>query len=410
MIESSSHFITSTVQRWRLGIEINMMVVQNWGDSPAHSLTGMNVIAKRSCVCVIFFCCSFAINCQFMFAEPPSRENQSVFAGNGNGSKQPAPYTEGSPTGPRLELAIGNPFGVEIVGEQIWLTSVDDHCIYQGALQHDSLKRVAGSGVQGYTGDGGPAIEATFNWPHEVRADDKGNLFVADTRNHVIRRIDHQTGIVTTIAGSGEAGFAGEGKSGAEVQFKQPHSVVLDGEGGLLVADTVNHRLRRIDLATGIVTTVSGTGKKMLPTDGADAKTSPLFGPRSLAVDESSIWIALREGNSIWRIDRKTSKLHNIAGTGAKGYSGDGGSPLAATFRGPKGLVIDNQQRLLVVDTENQAIRRIDLAKNRIDTVMGGTTAQAGFQLKRPHGISFAEPVGFIVADSENHRVLQGKN
>ena len=357
-------------------------------------------------IATFFSVCSLvSVGC---FADSPSPQH-SVFAGTGESSKRNEAYPAGQPAGDPAEIAIGNPFGIEIVDDSIWITSVDDHCIYRGTVDGNELVRVAGTGVSGYGGDGGPAVDAAFNWPHEVRADRAGNLYVADTRNHVIRKIDAGSGIVTTIAGNGQPGFAGEGKSGKLVQFKQPHSVVLDGVGGLLVADTVNHRLRRIDLASGKVDTICGNGQKALPTDGADARTAPLFGPRSLAVDSDSIWIALREGNSIWRIDRTTNKLHHIAGTGKKGYSRDGEKPLQATFNGPKGLVIDDQQRLLVVDTENHAVRRIDLAKETVETVLGGNAAENSFPLKRPHGISFTTSLGYVVADSENHRVLAGK-
>jgi len=342
-------------------------------------------------------------------AESPGESTYSVFAGTGQTTNNDSAYRAGQPSGVATALNLGNPFGIEIVDNKLWITTVDDHCIYRGAVGGQTLTRVAGSGILGYSGDGGPAVDATFNWPHEVRSDPDGNLFVADTRNHVIRRIDAGSGIVTTIAGNGEAGFAGDGKSGTQVQFKQPHSVVLDGAGGLLVADTVNHRLRRIDLATGIVETISGTGQPKLPTEGALARTAALFGPRSLAVDSESIWIALREGNSIWRIDRATHKLHHVAGTGKKGYSGDGGAPLEATFNGPKGLVIDDMGRLLVVDTENHAVRRIDLTKGVVETVLGGTVSNSSFTLKRPHGISFSSSLGYLVADSENHRVLRGR-
>ena len=331
------------------------------------------------------------------------------FAGTGKPSKQSVPYPSVQPRGVPTQIDLGNPFGIEIQGDQIWITSVDDHCIYQGTIDGVELTRVAGSGVIGYSGDDGLALDATFNWPHEVRADPEGNLYVADTRNHVIRKIDAHTRLVTTIAGDGIEGFAGDGSTGREVRFRQPHSVVLDGAGGLLVADTVNHRLRRIDLETGMVTTMSGTGERKLPTDGADAASSPLFGPRSLAVDPSSIWIALREGNSIWRIDRGTNTIHHVAGSGAKGYEGDGGAPLDATFNGPKGLVLDGQGRLLVVDTENHAVRRIDLKAKSVETVMGESSSIHPVELKRPHGIAFSQRRGFFVADSENHRVLRGR-
>ena len=126
-------------------------------------------------------------------------------------------------------------------------------------------------------------------------------------------------------------------------------------------------------------------------------------------MDDDSIWIALREGNSIWRLDRNKQTLHHVAGTGEKGYSGDGGPPQDATFRGPKGLVIDGQGRLLVVDTENHAVRRIDLEGDRVETVLGGTMANQTYQLKRPHGIAVEPGFGFLVADSEFHRVLLGR-
>ena len=343
------------------------------------------------------------------FSAPPAKSTHRLFAGTGQGVKNAVPYPRGTPLGPAKTLAIGNPFGIECADGQVWITSVDDHCIYRGSQDGKRFKRVVGNGLAGYSGDGGPAVDARFNWPHEVRVDGEGNLFVADTRNHVIRRVDGATGIVTTLAGDGKPGFAGEGDRGANVQFKQPHSVVLDGTGGLLVADTVNHRLRRIDLKTGIVRTISGTGEKKLPTDGQLADNSPLYGPRSLAVDADSIWVALREGNSIWRINRKANTIHHIAGTGAKGYSGDGGPPRLATFNGPKGLVIDDDGNLLVVDTENHAVRRIDLSNDRVETVLGGSVSDRTFPLKRPHGIAFGTDVGYLVADSEFHRVLQGQ-
>ncbi len=332
-----------------------------------------------------------------------------TFSGTGKETKRTTAYAKNEPSGSAKSMAIGNPFGIEIMGESVWITSVDDHCIYYGPMSGKSLTRVAGNGLQGYSGDGGPATEATFNWPHEVRADAAGNLFIADTRNHVIRKVDAATGIVSTLAGDGTEGFAGDGESGTKVQFRQPHSVVLDGRGGLLIADTVNHRLRRLNLSTGVVTTISGTGERKLPQDGQLALGAPLLGPRSLAIDEQSIWIALREGNSVWRIDRETNRLHHVAGTGKKGYSQEGGPADQALFRGPKGLVIDDRGGILLVDTENQAVRRIDLKANTVTTVLGERALVHKTTLKRPHGIGFSRQYGFMVGDSENHRVLLAK-
>ncbi|MDA8968291.1 hypothetical protein N9F62_00560 [bacterium] len=343
------------------------------------------------------------------FAQKTSQVEHRIFAGTGESVRNTSEYKTDTPTGPAATLAIGNPFGIEFSDNNLWITSVDDHCIYRGTLDGKHLQRIAGNGLIGYSGDGGPATKATFNWPHEVRSDATGNLYIADTRNHVIRKVDADMGVVTTLAGNGSPGFAGDGKRGTEIQFKQPHSVVLDGEGGLLVADTVNHRIRRLDLQTGVIQTISGTGEKKLPIDGSSSLDSPLSGPRSLAVDTESIWIAMREGNSIWRIDRKTKKIHHVAGSGIKGYTGDGGPPRLATFKGPKGLVLDHRGRILVVDTENHAVRRIDLSLNRVDTVLGGTTSDDTFPLRRPHGIAYKKGFGYLVADSEFHRVLLGQ-
>lgn len=325
----------------------------------------------------------------------------AVFAGTGASPATPGPYPDGEPEGEPREVSLGNPFGVEVRGSRVWLTTVDDQCVWLTSTDGNSIRRVAGNGTKGYSGDGGPAVDAQFNWPHEVRVAESGDLYIADTRNHVVRVVRDATGIVETIAGDGEEGFAGDGDSGDAVRFRQPHSVVLDGDG-VLVADTLNHRLRRIDLATGIVTTVAGTGEKRLPNDGESAATAPLFGPRSLAIDAKSIWIALREGNSIWRIDRNDGRIHHVAGTGKKGYDGDGGPPSEATFNGPKGLTMDGAGRLLVVDTENHVVRRIDLVNDVVETVLRDAS------MKRPHGIAPLTGTGFLVADSEHHRVLIG--
>ena len=306
-------------------------------------------------------------------------------------------------------LPSSNPFGVHVSGNVVWFTTVGDHRVLRAAVSSDGVGRitsVAGTGSSGYSGDGGPATEACFNWPHEVRADEQKNIYVADTRNHVIRRIDHRTGVISTLAGNGKPGFAGDGKSADDVQFDSPHSIVLDGEGGLLVADTKNHRLRRISLQTGVVSTICGDGRRKLPIDGAAIANASLYGPRSLAVDDDSIWVVLREGNSLWRIDRARDTIHHVAGTGKKGYSGDGDAPKSATFNGPKGIALAEANRIAVVDTENHAVREINLVSGSLQTILGGSRRQETAEMKRPHGIAFHRELGWLVADSEHDRIL----
>ncbi|GAA5509835.1 hypothetical protein [Novipirellula caenicola] len=362
---------------------------------------------------------------QCSLGQSPDTALPRVWAGTGASPSSNARYSNPPTMRSPTATPLGNPFGIEIIEDRVWITTVDDHCIWRASIdpnaktsssetgeprdaastgQQSGMVRVAGCGLKGYSGDGGSALEATFNWPHEVRVDRDGNLIVADTRNHVIRRIDAKTNIVTTIAGDGTEGFSGDGGPATEARLKHPHSVVLDGEGGVLIADTHNHRIRRLDLGTGIIETIAGTGAGKLPSDGALALQTTLYGPRSLAIDEQSIWIALREGNSIWRMDRDSGRIHHVAGSGKKGRSGDGGPATEATFNGPKGLVMDDQRRLLVVDTENHLIRRIDVDANTVETVLG----KGPLKLKRPHGIAYANGFGYLLGDSENHQVVHG--
>ena len=335
-------------------------------------------------------------------AQESSSRDWTVFAGTGRADSPVADR----PSNP-LSVALQNVYGIEVTADAIFFSTVDDHAIWKSDHAGTVIERIAGTGEKGYSGDGGPAIKATFNAPHEIRVDGQGNIFVADTRNHCIRRIDGQTGTVETLAGDGVEGFRGDGGPGSKARFSQPHSIVLDGNGGVLVADTKNHRLRRIDLQTRIVTTVSGDEKRQLPQEDQKASEVSLFGPRSLAIDDQAIWLVLREGNSVWRIDRQSDRITRIAGTGAKGHSGDGGDPLAATFRGPKGIAVDSAGNLLIVDTENQAMRYVDRKRNVIETMA------IPFKMKRPHGTAVLSRSGaddvFLVSDSENHRVLVGK-
>jgi streptogramin lyase len=333
------------------------------------------------------------------FGQDAVESEWAIFAGTGD-STSPIAI---KPSDPK-SVALRNVYGIEVADDGIFFSTVDDHSIWKCDLGGTAIRRIAGTGELGFSGDGGPALEATFNAPHEIRVDSDGNLFIADTRNHAIRRIDAKSGIVETLAGDGVAGFRGDGQQARRARFDQPHSIVLDGDGGVLVADTKNHRIRRIDLGTGIVTTVAGDGRGRLPIDGQPASEVSVFGPRSLAIDDDAIWLVLREGNSVWRIDRQSDLVQRIAGTGKKGYSGDGGDPLAATFRGPKGIAVDSAGGLLIVDTENQALRRVDRKQNRIETL------EIPFQMKRPHGTAVLKrdrmPEVYFVSDSENHRVL----
>lgn len=345
---------------------------------------------------------SAALCAELLPAEDSVTRAWTVFAGTGNATDPVAL----KPSDPK-SVSLRNVYGIETAGKSILFSTVDDHSVWQMDRAGTKIMRIAGYGLEGYDGDGGPSKAAKLNAPHEIRVDGKGNVYLADTRNHCIRRISWLTGEIETLAGDGVAGYRGDNGPGEKARFNQPHSIVLDGDGGLLVADTKNHRVRKIDLETRFVTTIAGNGVPKLPSDDQFATEASLHGPRSLAISKDSLWIVLREGNSVWRVDRESGKVNRVAGTGEKGYSGDGGRPLDATFRGPKGIAVDSKGNLLIVDTENQALRIIDPVANQI------RSAAITQKLKRPHGVAVLRSAdggeSYLLSDSENHRVLIGQ-
>jgi len=316
--------------------------------------------------------------------------------------------------GRALAINVGDPFGVEIGPDgALYVTEVGNHRVLRADLDSGEIRTVAGNGTKGYSGDGGPATAAQLNEPYEVRFDGDGNMYFVEMQNHLIRRVDARTGTISTVAGTGQAGYAGDGGPALEAQFRQPHSIALDGRGGLYVADIGNHRIRRIDLESGVIESVAGTGEKQLPVDGQTAKGRPMLGPRALFIDGDQLWIALREGNSVWRMSLADGRLKHIAGTGARGYSGDGGPALQATFDGPKGIAVGPTGDVFVVDTENQVIRKIDMEQGTITTIAGcGRRGAAGdgatatdAEMARPHGICVDGQGRVYIGDTLNHRV-----
>lgn len=311
---------------------------------------------------------------------------------------------------------IGNPFGVEVGPDgALYITEVSNHRVRRLDLKSGQLTTAAGNGQKGYSGDGGPATEASLNEPYEVRFDDAGNMFFVEMQNQIVRKVDRQ-GRISTVAGTGKPGYAGDGGPALAAQFRQPHSIALDGRGGLYVADIGNHRIRRIDLAKGTIESIAGNGEKQLPTEGEPAKDRPIHGPRALFISGRTMWIALREGNSVWKLNLDDGVIRHVAGSGQKGFTGDGGNALQATFNGPKGIALDSQSKgVYVADTENQAIRRIDVATGVITTIAGSGPMARGYggdnasalqaKMNRPHGVCVGPDGAVYIGDSENHRV-----
>ncbi len=316
--------------------------------------------------------------------------------------------------GPAVAAQVGNPYGLTLGPDgALYVCEIDTHRIRRIDLETGGIATVAGTGARGYAGDGGPATEALLNEPYEVRFDRAGNMYFVEMRNAVVRRVAAGSGVIETIAGTGEVGFSGDGGPARQALFNRPHSIALDGKGSLFVADIGNHRIRRVDLDSGKVSTFAGTGERQPTPDGAPIEGTPLNGPRALAFDKNGdMFLALREGNAVYRLDMRRRRFEHIAGTGEKGYAGDGGPARSAKLSGPKGIEVGPDNAVYIADTESHTIRRIDLTSGDIATVAGtgarrdgpdGDPLQCG--LARPHGI-YVDARGILyIGDSENHRV-----
>ncbi|TWU17640.1 Serine/threonine-protein kinase PknD [Novipirellula galeiformis] len=315
--------------------------------------------------------------------------------------------------GPALAKQLDNPFGV-VRGPDgaIWF------CEYSGQRIRridatGQMETIAGNGQKGYSGDGGPAIDATFNLPHEIRFDAAGDLYVVDMGNHAIRKIDMKSRTISTIAGTGVAGYAGDGGPAQAAQLNKPHSIQFGPDRNLYVCDIGNHVVRKIDMQSGKIATFAGTGKPGATPDGSPISGTPLKGPRSIDFDQAGdLWLATREGNQVFKLDRKTQTIHHRAGTGAKGFTGNGGPAKLATLNGPKGIAIDGDGNVWLADTESHSVRMINARTGNLELIAG--TGEKGdgpdgdplrCKLARLHGIYVDHDGSILIGDSEAHRV-----
>ena len=332
--------------------------------------------------------------------------NLSTFAGSGvkGGSGD---------GGPATAAQIDNPFGV-VRGPDgaIWFCEYTGQRIRRVAPD-GTISTIAGTGQQGYTGDGGPALQATFKLPHELRFDAQGDLYIVDMTNHAVRKIDLKTKIITTIAGNGVAGYSGDGGPAVKAQFKQPHSIQFGPEGDLYVCDIGNHVIRKIDMKTGLISTFAGVGKAGVTPDGAPIAGTPLKGPRSLDFDQQgNLWLATREGNQVFKFDLKAGKIHHIAGTGKSGFTGNGGPAKEATLSGPKGISVDAEGNVWLADCESHSIRMVNMKTGNLELIAGLNQKGDGpdgdplqCKMARPHGVFCDADGTVLIGDSESHRV-----
>ncbi|MDY6992011.1 MAG: NHL repeat-containing protein [Pseudomonadota bacterium] len=274
------------------------------------------------------------------------------------------------------------------------------------------ITTIAGDGNEGFGGDGQTATLAQLNNPEAIALDNQGHFYIADRDNHRIRKLDAQ-GILTTVAGDGNEGYSGDGGLAVEAQLNDPVGISIDSQGNLYIADMDNHRIRKVD-TQGMMTTVAGNGLEGYSGDGALATQAQLNRPQDVAVDEQGqLYIADTHNHCIRKIDSQ-GMITTIVGTAQEGYSGDYGPAIKAKLNDPEGIVLDKAGNLYITDMDNHRIRKVD-ARGSITTIAGN--GQEGFsgdgatatqaQLNNPEGIAVDDQGQLYIADTQNHRIRQ---
>ena len=319
-------------------------------------------------------------------------------------------------TGAATNCRLHAPFGIDFDRGDMYVAEMAGGERVLKVDRRGRLTVVGGTGDRGNSGDGGPAAQAQFNGIHSLAVGPKGDLFIADTWNNRVRRIEANTGKVFPFAGTGGKGFSGDGGPANAAQFGGVYCVAFDvRRENLYLADLDNRRIRAVNLKTGIVTTVAGNGEKGVPQDGAEATQAPLVDPRAVAMDsQGNLYILERSGHALRKVDRDR-KIRTVAGTGSKGFDGDGGDALKASFNGPKHLCVDAGDNVFIADTDNHVIRKYLVKENKIVRVAGSGKSGSGgaggppnaIELNQPHGVYVDKSGTLYIADSLNNRVLK---
>lgn len=255
----------------------------------------------------------------------------------------------------------------------LYITDANNERIREVDALTDQITTAAGTGIAGFSGDGGSATSAELNFPDGVALDSNGNLFIGDALNNRVREVTIATGDITTVAGDGVQGYSGDGGLATNAELNFPSRPFIDAAGNIYIADFQNNRVREVDAATGIITTIVGTGTAGFSGDGGPAPSAELNGPLSVALDATGtlLYIADTNNERIRAVNLGTSsatvlgipiqpgQIQTVAGTGATGYSGDGGPATNAQVNFPTGLIVDGTGNLFFADAHNNVVRRV---------------------------------------------------
>ena len=277
-----------------------------------------------------------------------------------------------------------------------------------------TISTLAGSGAPGYSGDGGAATSALLRHPEGVAVAPNGDVYFADTDNDVVRKVAFATGIITTVAGNGLPGSTGDGGPATSARLKAPEDVFVAASGDLYIADTGNHEIRKVATATGVITTVVGNGSPGSTGDLGLATAARLNSPRGITVaSNGDFYIGDRSNNKIRKVTALTGIITTYAGTGTAGYSGDGALATLARLNRPQGIHLASNGDLYIADALNSAIRKVAAVTGIITTYAG--TGTAGFsgdggaatsaQLNAPEAMHLNSVGDLYIADTVNNRI-----
>ena len=304
---------------------------------------------------------------------------------------------------------LNNPFGVTFDNQgNGYIAEYEGGRIFK-LEKSGKLLLFSGDGTRGFSGDGMPASKGVFNGMHNLVWASNEVLYLSDTHNNLVRKIDLKTNRLSTLAGiPNQKGFSGDGGPATKAKLDTPISISLTpDEKNLLIADISNSRIRSVDLESGIIRTIAGNGKKGKPIDNQPALEQPLIGPRAAIMDGAGNLLILdRNGNALREV-RPNGKIYTLAGTGKKGNQD--GLALKSTFNGPKHLCLDKNENIVIADDKNNLIRLYNPKTKSVSTILGGK-ATPKTVLNRPHGVALAPDGSIWVCDSWNNRILILRN
>ena len=306
--------------------------------------------------------------------------------------------------GPANQAQLNLPSGVAVdSGGNVYIADTGDNLVRKVAID-STISTIAGIGYPGFAGDGSAATAASLNHPEDVAVDSSGNIYISDTLDAAIRKITSD-GNINTIAGNGTIGYSGDGGPATSAGLIQPFGIAVDSSGNIYISEPPDGRIRKVD-TKGIINTIAGNGALGFAGDGSAATSAELYLPNGVAVDSSgNVYIADTLNARVRKVSG--ANISTVAGNGGLSYSGDGGSAVKAQLNAPQGVAVDAAGNFYIADTNNNVVRKV-ATNGTISTIAGnGTPGSGNSQLNGPQGVAVDTSGNVYVADTQNARVLK---